>query len=212
MKRALIKERADLSDTMKVTCLIALFPFLLGAYFGGCEGDGAIFSAILCAFSLVPLHIMDGEFTITPEYLRFTETLPLSVRQKVYSKQLYRLFYRLAFFVVGVLGHLGGLLGNETFDGGRMLGFACLLGLFLLLPGAVSMPLTAKRENVTDTTGRTAFLVLSLTGSIFAFTFFLKGSILLPPPYWCILLAVGAGLYFIAAEWAVSLWEERPLP
>mgnify|MGYP003306960497 CR=1 FL=1 len=121
MKRALLKERAEHSETMKVTCLIALFPFLLGAYFGGCEGDGAIFSAILCAFSLVPLHIMDGEFTITPEYLRFTETLPLSVRQKVYSKQLYRLFYRLAFFVVGVLGHLGGLLGNETFDGGRML-------------------------------------------------------------------------------------------
>jgi hypothetical protein len=51
-----------------------------------------------------------------------------------------------------------------------------------------------------------------LLGGAFPLGAFFQGSFRPEGLQICILLAAGILLYFIAAEWAVSLWEKRPLP
>ncbi len=213
MKRVMRKEHRDLSDTWRVVCLITLFTAFLGAYFGGRgDGQGAIMAALLCSCSLVALYLADGELSVSPEYIRFTETLPLSPRQKVYGKQLYRLIYRLGFLLATGLGFSGGLLTVGRFEGVRLAGFLCLEGLLLFLPGAVCMVLTAKVSGATHPMPRVMLIATSLLGGAFPLGAFFQGSFRPEALQICLLLAAGILLYFIAAEWAISLWEKRPLP
>ena len=213
MKRVMRKEHRDLSDTWRVVCLITLFTAFLGAYFGGRgDGQGAIMAALLCSCSLVALYLADGELSISPEYIRFTETLPLSPRQKVYGKQLYLLIYRLGFLLATGLGFAGGLLTVGCFEGVHLAGFLCLEGLLLFLPGGLFMILTAKVSGINHPMPRVMLIMTSLLGGTFPLGAFFQGSFRPEGLQICILLAAGILLYFIAAEWAVSLWEERPLP
>ena len=67
MKRAIIRERAALSDTAKVWWLITLFTAFLGAYLGGKEGS--VFPSMLCSFSYMGLYTHLAEINATAEYI-----------------------------------------------------------------------------------------------------------------------------------------------
>lgn len=210
MKRALLKERAEHSETAKVVWLIALFTNFLGAYLGG--RAGGFIPALMCIFSYASLYIPFAELNATAECIRFTETLPLSARTKVWGKLIYRMIYAIPMGIVCCLGYLPGLLSADDFSPEKMFAFGVLQYLIWVLPAAIFPLLTAKREGACRQTKSILLYAFFNAEAVGFLNRFFDGSFSYAPLPWAILLCGSIIRFLIAAEWAVSLWEKRPLP
>lgn len=210
MKRALLKERAEHSETAKVVWLIALFTNFLGAYLGG--RAGGFIPALMCIFSYASLYIPFAELNATAECIRFTETLPLSTRTKVWGKLIYRMIYAIPMGIVCCLGYLPGLLSADDFSPEKMFAFGVLQYLIWVLPAAIFPLITAKREGACRQTKSITLFTICNALAANALDSFFDGSFSFMPLLWTILLFVGILILLLAAERTVSLWEERPLP
>ncbi|MBQ9795039.1 MAG: ABC-2 transporter permease [Clostridia bacterium] len=210
MKRAIIRERAALSDTAKVWWLITLFTAFLGAYLGGKEGS--VFPSMLCSFSYMGLYTHLAEINATAEYIRFTETLPLSAREKVWGKLIYHMTRAIPISAACFLGYLPGLVSANSFSTEKLLSFGILQCLLCFLPAAIFPLLTVKREGTHRYRKSILLLAICDCGAFISLDEFFDGSFSFAPLPWAILLCGSIILFLIAAEWAVSLWEDRPLP
>ena len=210
MKRALLKERAEHSETAKVVWLIALFTGFLGAYLGG--RAGGFIPSLMCGFSYAAIYVPFAELNATAECIRFTETLPLSARTKVWGKLIYRMIYAIPMGIVCCLGYLPGLLSADDFSPEKMFAFGVLQFLIWVLPAAIFPLITAKREGACRQTKSITLYAFFNAAAVSFLNRFFNGSFSFMPLLWTILLVVGILLLLLAAERTVSLWEERPLP
>ena len=210
MKRALLKERAEHSETAKVVWLIALFTGFLGAYLGG--RAGGFIPSLMCGFSYAAIYVPFAELNATADYIRFTETLPLSARTKVWGKLIYRMIYVIPMGIVCCLGYLPGLLSADDFSPEKLFAFGVLQFLIWVLPAAIFPLLTVKREGACRQT-KSILLYAFFNAEVVGFlNRFFDGSFSYAPLLWTILLCGGILLFFVAAERTVFLWEKRPLP